>query len=493
MTQVTSESSTDIIVIGSGAAGASAAIEAGRVGARIIGVEAALNFGGTAFVAGGGMCIPGTSLQRDSGVVDSPESALADLEAGGHDFDSHWAQLYLARANVDVFEWLTEQGVRLPYLKHFEDDSVPRVHSPLNAGAGMMGVLWERLGDLGLQSRWRFGWRFIDLIEDQGSIIGITCRDLENKIHHLYAKSVVVAIGGFAGSLKMIRRHARKLDIAPHVLAGGGVGASGDAIEIFEKHGVSVRYLEDLYCYATGVQDYNDPMGERGVVIRSRTGWIWLNKSGRRFHDESQTISGNVSVPRLLAQPLSTGWAIFDSAMLSEIEVRDHYVPPNSETCNQSALRHLAKSPWVTKANSLTELFGLIGIDVGTAKRTVQEWNEAIALGTKVDPLTSRNLESLKSITEGPFYAVRFVPIGRKGMGGVQTDLQCRARQVRGGILPGLYAAGEVAGMAGGHVAGIKPLEGMMVGPSIFSGRIAGREAARFAITGDGASVPVSY
>jgi predicted oxidoreductase len=65
-------------------------------------------------------------------------------------------------------------------------------------------------------------------------------------------------------------------------------------------------------------------------------------------------------------------------------------------------------------------------------------------------------------------------------MGGVQTDRQCRALLESGEALPGLYAAGEVAGMAGGHIGGIKPLEGMMVGPSCFSGRIAGREAAAF-------------
>jgi predicted oxidoreductase len=475
------ETDADVIVVGSGAAGACAFLEAATAGVRVLGVEAATGFGGTARLAGGGMCVPGTALQAERGISDSAELALADLAAGGHDFDRDWARVYFERGRTDLIDWLTGLGVGFPDIKHFEGESVPRFHRPLNGGAGLMAVLWERLKERGLQSAWHFGWRFTDLVVAGGKVGGVVCHDAEGRERRLHAPAVVIAIGGFAGSLEMIRRHARRLDDVPLVLAGGGPGARGEAIAILQRHGVRFGYLDELYCYATGVPDYCDPAGERGVVFRGRTGWLWLNRNGERFHDESQSTSGNLAVPRLLAQPEATGWAIFDEAMLPDIAVDDHHVPPGSETGNEAARRHLAHSPWVCRADTLDELFRRAGIDTAGAARTVAQWNGWLTAGLARDPVTGRALTGLPQLASPPFYAVRFVPIGRKAMGGVQTDRDCRVLLETGAVLPGLYAAGEVAGMAGGHIGGIKPLEGMMVGPSCFSGRIAGREAAGFA------------
>lgn len=477
------EKDADVIVVGGGAAGACAFLEAATAGARVIGLDAADGFGGTARLAGGGMCVPGTALQAERGISDSPELAFADLAAGGHDFDRDWARTYFERGHTDLIDWLTGLGMTFPDIRHFEGESVPRFHRPLNGGAGLMAILWERFKERNLQSAWRFGWRLTDLIVEDGKVGGVVCRDAEGREQRLYAPAVVIAIGGFAGSLEMIRRHARRLEGVPQILAGGGPGAKGEAIALLQRHRVRFGYLDDLYCYATGVPDYRDPTGERGIVFRGKTGWLWLNRNGERFHDESQSTSGNLAVPRLLAQPEATGWAIFDEAMLPGIGVDDHHVPPGSETGNEAARRHIAHSSWVSRADTLDELFRSAGIDAEGAARTVAQWNGWLASGLARDPVTDRPLAGLPPLAKPPFYAVRFVPIGRKSMGGVQTDRDCRVLLETGDTLPGLYAAGEVAGMAGGHIGGIKPLEGMMVGPSCFSGRIAGREAAGFAVT----------
>lgn len=471
----------DVIVVGAGVAGASAFLEAATAGAVVIGIDAAPGFGGTARLAGGGMCVPGTSLQAARGIVDSADLAFADLEAGGHEFDRDWARCYFERGSAELIDWLIGLGVSFPDIRHFEGDSVPRFHRPLDGGAGLMDVLWQRIRECGSPSAWRFGWRLTELIIADGRVGGVICHDGKGREQRLRAPAVVIAIGGFAGSLAMIRRHARRLAGVPQVLAGGGPGAQGEAISILQRHGVRFDHLDELYCYATGVPDYRDPAGERGVVFRGNIGWLWLNRVGARFHDESQSTSGNLAVPRLLAQPGATAWAIFDEAMLPAITVDDHHVPPGSETGNEAARRHLAHSGWAWQADTLDELFRRTGIDADGAGHTVAQWNAGLAAGLVRDPATHRPLAGLSPLAEPPFHAVRFVPIGRKVMGGVQTDRQCRALLELGGTLPGLYAAGEVAGMAGGHIGGIKPLEGMMVGPSCFSGRIAGREAAAFA------------
>ncbi|WP_332690463.1 FAD-dependent oxidoreductase [Bosea sp. (in: a-proteobacteria)] len=478
---MTAGNSADVIIVGAGIAGASAAIEAATQGARVIGIDAADGFGGTARLAGGGACVPGTTMQKERGVADSPELAFRDLAAGGHDFDRGWAKAYFERANAEVFEWLAGLGIAFPDLRHFEGDSVPRFHRPLDGGAGLMAGLWRHGASLGLDRAWRFGLRMTELIVTDGTVRGIICRNAAGGSEEFLAPAVIVAIGGFAANATMIRRHARWLDRAPRVLAGGGPGAQGEAIAILGRHGVRFGHLGDLYCYATGVPDYRDPSGERGVVLRGATGWLWLNRDGGRFHDESQATSGNVAVPRLLEQPQATGWAIFDDAMLAAVTVDDHHVPPGSETGNEAARRHLAHSAHAWQAPSLEELWQRAGIAPEGAAATIAAWHTLLASGQSRDPATGRPLAGLQALRVPPFHAVQFFPIGRKAMGGVQTDRTCRALTGDGSCLPGLYAAGETAGMAGGHIAGLRPLEGMMVGPSCFSGRIAGAMAADFA------------
>ena len=104
------------------------------------------------------------------------------------------------------------------------------------------------------------------------------------------------------------------------------------------------------------------------------------------------------------------------------------------------------------------------------------------------DPEFGKNLRDLGKFNKPPFYAVQFFPLARKNLGGVRTDLTCRVLDERDNAIPGLYAAGEVAGMAGGHINGAAGLEGTMLGPSIFSGRVAGSWAAHHLGIGRGFS-----
>ncbi len=475
--------SADIIVVGSGASGASAAIEAASLGCSVIGIDAAPAFGGTARLAGGGICVPGSEMQRSQGISDSVELALADLSANGNVFDRAWAETYFSRANEDVFEWLRSIGVDFAYLRHFESDSVPRFHRPRNGGAEIMARLWDHGLQFGLQDSWFFGRRVTSLIMDDSQVRGVRCTG-DNGVEEFHAKAVIMAVGGFAANLDRIRGWVPALRTVPRLLTGGGPGAKGEGIALLQESGALIRHLEDLYCYASGLPDYNDPTGTRGVVIRATSGWIWLNRRGERFHDESRTISGNWAVPRLLDQDGSTAWAIFDADAVHDVIIDDHYVPVGSETAHQAALRHLEHSPHVWTANDPRELFEKIGIAVEEGLSTLGAWNRQLEDETSFDPLTGRRLCGLRPLAKPPFYAAQLFPIARKSMGGVQTDLACRVLGSKGGIVPGLYAAGELSGMGGGHIAGPKPLEGMMVGCSCFSGRIAGRTAAKDVVEG---------
>ena len=100
---------------------------------------------------------------------------------------------------------------------------------------------------------------------------------------------------------------------------------------------------------------------------------------------------------------------------------------------------------------------------------------QAGRLGRAVDPDFGRPLAGLKPIDEPPYYAIQFFAVARKSLGGVRTDDDCQVVRTSGEPVLGLFAAGEVAGMAGGHINGHAALEGTMLGPSLFSGRVSGR------------------
>jgi predicted oxidoreductase len=132
----------------------------------------------------------------------------------------------------------------------------------------------------------------------------------------------------------------------------------------------------------------------------------------------------------------------------------------------------------VASGNTLEEVARNAGFDAVQFQRTVADWNALLASGVARDPVTGRELQDVEPIVEPPFFAVQFWPLARKNQGGIRTDLRCRVVDAQGRIIPGIYAAGELCGFAGGYISGSRAPEGIMIGGSLFSGRVAGAWAA---------------
>ncbi len=125
-------------------------------------------------------------------------------------------------------------------------------------------------------------------------------------------------------------------------------------------------------------------------------------------------------------------------------------------------------------------------VEVPTFLSTVEKYNKACSDGLEREPEFGKPLKQSKKFDTAPYYAVQLFPLARKNFGGIKTDLSCRVQNKHFQPIPGLYAAGEACGMAGGHINGRFGLEGTMLGPSIFSGRVAGAWAAKEAGFGSG-------
>ena len=187
-----------------------------------------------------------------------------------------------------------------------------------------------------------------------------------------------------------------------------------------------------------------------------------------------------------LRQSPPHAWAIVDASMTANMQVSGPYYNDGGRILRDKVEELLAHSPYIHKAETLGELARRIEVDVPAFLSEVEQYNQAVAAGLEREPRFGKPLKLCKKFDTPPYRAIQLFPLARKNLGGVKTDLRCRVFDKHFEPIPGLYAAGEVAGMAGGHINGKTGLEGTMLGPSIFSGRVAGGWAAREAGFGPG-------
>ena len=465
-----------MVVIGAGAAGLAAAIEASREGASCLVVEAFPKEGGAAATAGGGCCIVGSPLQQAAGIDDSVELALADwLAIGGPDADPVWARYYLEHSREDVYQWAESLGVRWSRLEHYEGNSVPRMHFPAGGGAELVDRLVGRARELHV--RFAFSARAVELLRWEGGAAGVLVTS-GGGLERVEAPAVVVASGGFCNDHARLVRLLGPWPPPERLLCGGALQAKGLGHDLLGQVGAAFTCLDHVFIYATGTPDPDDPEHLRGLTVRTPSGGIVVNTAGRRIYDEGR-LGFVASAQALLAQRPRTSRLVFDSTSAAELELGEPGYRIGATPLRDRVQHFLTQSPYVHRASDLDELAVKAGVEAAGLFRTVSTFNRWVEARVSVDPEFGRDLTGARTITAPPFYAVEFYPLARKSLGGVLTDMRCRVLDGAGSVIPGLYAAGEVAGMAGGHINGAAGLEGTMVAPSMMAGRIAGRTAAR--------------
>jgi predicted oxidoreductase len=475
----------DIAIIGGGGAGVAAALEAGEAGATMVVLEQDDKLGGTAATSGGGCFIVGTPLQESQGIHDTPDLAFEDwVTWGGGAVDEVWARYYIEHTLHDLYFWAEKHGAKWVDLKFQEGNRVFRWHRPHRNGLGLMTALIDsmlaRSGATILT-----GTRADRLLTENGRVCGVRAQDVRSgAVTEIRSRTVVVTTGGFNSNLDMVLEARPELR-AFKVMEGSGRGATGSGHALIRELGGYFTHMDSIWFYVYATPDYRDPTGKRGLVFRLTPGYIWVNQQGRRFHDESTTGGASAS-PALMRQNPPHAWAILDTPMTAKMEVADPYYRDGADVRRDKVQELLDSSPYIKKAGTLDELARKIGVDVPTFLGEVEAYNTAFDAGITKEPAFGKSLAQSKKFDTPPYYAVQLFPLARKNFGGVKTDLRCRVLNRHFEPIPGLYAAGEVAGMAGGHINGTAGLEGTMLGPSIFSGRVAGGWAAHEAGFGAG-------
>jgi predicted oxidoreductase len=391
---------------------------------------------------------------------------------GGESVDVVWAEKYIRDSSAEVYSWCERLGVVWDEIGQPEGNSVPRWHVPRGWGAGIVELCLNRAIECGVEVRTGATVHAI-----RPSSTG-TPR-IEVGTSRLDADAVVVCAGGFAGSLDRVLELAPELNELPRLLSGSSPTSTGAGLDLLAGVGAQTVNLDHLWIYPTGTPDPSDTSGRRGLGVRGIDNGIWLNRDGHRFHDENLS-GGRSGTAALLRQPGCTSWLVFPEREIRTLMLIDneYYASPAGPRPD-AVQEFIAQSPYVTRAETILELADAVGLRRETSLESVNLFDSAVRAGAEIEPEFGRAIRGLAPISDGPVVAIQLFPMAQKNLGGARTDLDCAVLDSAGSPIPGVYAAGEVAGMAGGSINGGAALEGTMFGPALYSGRIAGRAASR--------------
>ncbi len=453
-----SEAQADVVVVGGGLAGLSAAIKASQGGASVILIEKMATLGGSSALSGGGLGATNSSVQKENGITDTNEDwrkLWEERQATSPEQGSYpdWEKVdALIAGSADSIDWYRSLGYEFRAPEGFGVDPVKRLHFPSPEGNGsvLTNYLGKKAEELGITVM--LETRGTELIEENGVITGIMAEGANGPIT-LKSKAVVLACGGFGRSEELTARFTPEVsDYIAYTVTGAG--NTGDGIVMAEKVGATP--YEDPWLIGLGL---TSPVREMGSFY-----WygmhIFLNMEGKRFTNEA----GHYAIVYNDAVYNSPGGSlmVFDSgaAFESYVKVADA----------------LVDNKLIYKADTIEELAAAVGISPENAKATIDAYNQNLAAGT--DEFSKPAAVSMP-ITTAPYYAVRYFPMNMGTFGGVKVGEHNDVLGASGEPIPGLYAAGEMLNRP--YYAQVY-MSGSALQLAATTGQTAGEAAAQFAL-----------
>ncbi len=440
----------DIVVVGAGGAGMTAAITAKQDGKNVIILEKMPYVGGNTTKATGGMNAAETHYQSELGITDTIEQYVEDTMVGGKNINDKELVTVMAQQSSSAIDWLDSIGAPLPKVSFSGGATNARIHSPEDgSGVGeyLVNSFSRVLSELDIPVY--LETKATELCVDaDGTVIGVIAES-EDTIYTIKATAVVLATGGYGANEEMYCSY--RPDLAGSVTTNTPA-ATGDGIIMAEVVDAALRDMDQIQLHPTVEQDTKILIteGVRG------DGAILVNQSGVRFVNEMLT-RDKVSAAEL-AQEGSYAYVIFDQNLRDGLKAVEKYVKNNI----------------VVQADTIEELATLINIDPATLKNTLDTWNSYVANGS--DPDFGRDTGMEANLSVGPYYAIKIAPGIHHTMGGIVINTNTEVINNSGEIVKGLFAAGEVTG----GVHGGNRLGGNAVTDIVVYGRIAGQNASKY-------------
>lgn len=452
------EYSADVIVLGGGGAGLTAAIEAAQNGASVILVEKMTMVGGNTLISGGEMAAPGNWLQEKESIEDSKEQFYQDILKGGdNENDPELVRVLADNATTDA-EWLRDEiGVTFEdYMLFFGGHSVKRSLVPKDAsGVELIQKLSAKAKEVGVITH--LNTAATELVQEDGKVVAVKANFDGKEITYKAANGVILATGGFGSNLDMRVKYNEEMD--EKILSTNSVGSTGDGITMAEKLGAQLVDMEYIQTYPTCDPETGTLLYVGDVRLEGRS--ILVNKEGKRFVEELER--RDVISKATVAQTDNVSYMFWDEASMEASKVN---VKHKKEYDN------LIERGILVKADTIEDAAAHFGIDAEELKKTVANYNEYSANGKDLE-FNKRG--ELVAFTDGPYYIMKSRPAIHHTMGGIKINTNAEVLNTAGEVIDGLYAAGEVTG----DIHGTNRLGSDAIADITVFGRVAGRNAAK--------------
>ena len=489
----------DVVVVGAGGAGMTAAITAAAEGKSVVILESQSMVGGNSDRATGGMNAGKTVYQDENefgesagvektlktaaekyadnetitalaktvseqwaayqanptGYFDSVELMELDTMIGGKGINDPELVETLCANSADAIDWLDEHGITLHNVSSFGGASVKRIHRPVNAegktvsvGSYMIPLLQENCEKAGVKMM--LDTTATEILTDaNGAAVGVKATGASGETVTVNAKAVVLATGGFGANLDMVVKYKPELK---GFMTTNAPGIQGQGIEMAQAIGAATVDMDQIQIHPT-VEANTAALITEGL---RGDGAILINEEGQRFIDEVGT--RDVVSAAEIAQTGSYSWLVVDQAMADASSVIQGYI----------------KKGYTVTGSTYEELGKAMGVDAAAFAETMEKWNGYVE--AKNDPDFGRT-SFANPLNTAPYYAVKVTAGVHHTMGGLKINANTEVLNEKGEVIPGLFAAGEVTG----GVHGANRLGGNAVADFTVFGRIAGAAASDYA------------
>ena len=489
----------DVVVVGAGGAGMTAAITAAAEGKSVVILESQSMVGGNSVRATGGMNAGKTVYQDENefgesagvektlktaaekyadnetitalaktvseqwaayqanptGYFDSVELMELDTMIGGKGINDPELVETLCANSADAIDWLDEHGITLHNVSSFGGASVKRIHRPVNAegktvsvGSYMIPLLQENCEKAGVKMM--LDTTATEILTDaNGAAVGVKATGASGETVTVNAKAVVLATGGFGANLDMVVKYKPELK---GFMTTNAPGIQGQGIEMAQTIGAATVDMDQIQIHPT-VEANTAALITEGL---RGDGAILINEEGQRFIDEVGT--RDVVSAAEIAQTGSYSWLVVDQAMADASSVIQGYI----------------KKGYTVTGSTYEELGKAMGVDAAAFAETMEKWNGYVE--AKNDPDFGRT-SFANPLNTAPYYAVKVTAGVHHTMGGLKINANTEVLNEKGEVIPGLFAAGEVTG----GVHGANRLGGNAVADFTVFGRIAGAAASDYA------------
>ena len=455
-------SNYDVVVIGAGGAGFSAAITARNAGANVVLLEKMPAVGGNSLISGAEMNVAKNWVQPKLGINDdSPELHAQDTFKGGDGKGDMKVINVMTHEALDAAKWCRDYlGVR------FEDDNLfffgghsrKRALIPVgHTGTEFIAKFQAKADELGIPVITNM--KAEELIKNKdGRVVGVKAT-MDGSEYTFNAKGgVVLATGGFGANPEMVKKYNPKID--ERFKTTDAPGSTGEALYMAERAGAELVNMGYIQTYPIC-----DPLsGAIELIADARfDGAIMLNQEGKRFVEELQR--RDVLSEAILNQTGRYCWVLWNDKIGSI---------SNTVKAHANEYEAFTKQGIMTTCDDLKCIADFTKIPFDQLRKTVKRVSDMAGKGNDKD---FNHRSGLVDMQQGKYYVIKAVPSTHHTMGGVRINEKAEALTAEGKVIPGLWAAGEVTGVT--H--GTNRLGGNAYTDIIVFGRIAGEAAAKAA------------